>query len=145
MPLLVVNTKNRANIYSYSLSMLQDIRGRNSDVGESNSRVVGVTSLQETMYNCDRYPGANQPLNSIVYDLETLCSFGYISYLKYPKVLGEHCNTGNEHTRELFFQFYDMLNKPKPEKDEFEKNYPGFTITDEIERFKEVFNVSINL
>jgi hypothetical protein len=38
-----------------------------------------------------------------------------------------------------------MENRTKPEKDEFEKNHPGFTIADEIERFKEVFNVSINL
>jgi hypothetical protein len=38
-----------------------------------------------------------------------------------------------------------MENRSKAEKDEFEKNYPGFSITDEIERFKEVFNVSINL
>jgi hypothetical protein len=38
-----------------------------------------------------------------------------------------------------------MQNRSKLEKEEFEKNYPGFSITDEIERFKEVFNVSINL
>jgi hypothetical protein len=69
MPLLVVNSKYRGNMYSYVLSMLQDIRGRNSDAGESNSRVVGVTSLQVTMYNCDRYAGANEALNCIVYDL----------------------------------------------------------------------------
>jgi hypothetical protein len=68
-----------------------------------------------------------------------------MSYLKYPKILGEHRNTRNKYTRGLFFQFYDMLNKTKAEKDEFEKNYPGFSIADEIERFKEVFNVSINL
>jgi hypothetical protein len=84
MPLFVVNSKNRENMYSYVISMLQDIRGRNSDAGESNSRVVGVISLQVTVYNCDRYPGANQALNSIVFDLvhnrfaftvnlETLC------------------------------------------------------------------------
>jgi hypothetical protein len=158
MPLLVVNNKNRGNMYSYSLSMLQDIRGRNSDVGESNSRVVGITSLQVTMYNCDRYAGANEALNCIVYDLvrnryaftvnlETLCWFGCMSYLKYPKVPGEHRNTRNKYTRELFFQFYDMEmeNKNKGEKEEFEKNYPGFSIADEIERFKEFFNVSINL
>jgi hypothetical protein len=156
MPLLVVNSKNRANMYIYELTMLEDIRGRNSNAGESNSRVVGVTSLQVTMNNCYRYAGANQALNSIVFDLvhnrfaftvtlETLCWFGCMSYLKYQKVPGEHRNTRNKYTRELFFQFYDMLNKTKVEKDEFEKNYPGFSITDEIERFKEVFNVSINL
>jgi hypothetical protein len=72
--------------------MLQDIRGRNSDAGESNSRLVGVTSLQVTMYNCDRYAGTNQASNSIIYDLvhnrfaftvnlETLCWFGCMSYL----------------------------------------------------------------
>jgi hypothetical protein len=116
IPLLVVNSKNRANMYSYALSMLQDIRGRNSDAGKSNTRDVGINSLQVTMYDCGRYAGANQALNSIVYglvhnrfaftvNLETLCWFGYMSYLKYPKVLGEA----------------------------------------EIERFKEVFNVSINL
>jgi hypothetical protein len=136
--------------------MLQDIRGRNSDTGESNSRVVGVTFLQVTMYNCDRQAGANQVLNSIVYDLvhsrfaftvnlETLCWFGCMSHIKYPKVPGEHRNTRDKYTRELFFQFYDMLNRTKIEKDEFEKNYPGFSITDEIERFKEVYNVIINL
>jgi hypothetical protein len=38
-----------------------------------------------------------------------------------------------------------MLNRSKAEKYEFEKNYPGFSIIDEIEKFKEVFNVSINL
>jgi hypothetical protein len=95
-----VNSKNRGNMYSYALRMLQDIRGRNSDAGESNSRIVGVTSLQVTMYNCDRYSGANQALNSIIYDLlrnryaftvnlETLCWFGCMSYLRYPKVPGE--------------------------------------------------------
>jgi hypothetical protein len=108
------------------------------------------------MFNCDRYAGANQALNYIVFDLvhnrfaftvnlETLCWFGCMSYLKYPKVPGEHRNTSNKYPRELFFQYYDILNKSKAEKDEFEKNYPGFNITDEIERFKEVFNVSINL
>jgi hypothetical protein len=96
--------------------MLQDIRGRNSDAGESNSRVVGVTSLQITMYNCDRYTGPNQTLNSIVYDLvhnrfafivnlETLSWFGCMSYLKFPKKTGEHCNTRNKYTHELFFEF----------------------------------------
>jgi hypothetical protein len=92
MPLLVVNNKNKVNMYSYALSMLQDIRRRNSDAGESNSRVVGVTSLQVTMYSYDRYAGANQALNSIVFDLvhnrfaftvnlENLCWFRYMSYL----------------------------------------------------------------
>jgi hypothetical protein len=156
MPLLVVNSKNKANMYSYALSILQDIRGRNSDAGESNSRVVGVTSLQVTMYNCDIHACANQALNSIVYDLvhnrfaftinlETQCWFGCMSYLKYPKVPEEDRNSRNKYTRELFFQFYNILNKPKVEKDDFEKNYPGFSIVDEIERFKEDFNVSINL
>jgi hypothetical protein len=80
--------------------MLQYIRGRNSDAGESNSRVLGVTSLQVTMYNCNRYPGTNQALNSIVFNLihnrfaftvnfENLCWFGCISYLKFPKEPGE--------------------------------------------------------
>jgi hypothetical protein len=115
-------------MYSYALSMLQDIRGRNSDAGESNSSVVGVTSLQITMYNCDRYTGANQALNSIVYDLvhnrfaftvnlQTLCWFGCMSYLKYPKVPGEHRNTRNKYTRELLYKFYNIKNRSKPEKD----------------------------
>jgi hypothetical protein len=89
------------------------------------------------MYNCDRYAGANQALNFIIHDLvhnrfaftvilETLCWFGCMSNLKYQKVLGEHHNT-------------------KAEKNKFEKNCPGFSIDDEIKRFKEVFNVSINL
>jgi hypothetical protein len=66
---------------------LQDIGGRNSDAGESKSTVAGVTSPPVTMYNCDIYVGANQALNSIVFDLvhnkfafsvnlETLCWFG---------------------------------------------------------------------
>jgi hypothetical protein len=38
-----------------------------------------------------------------------------------------------------------MENRSKAEKDEFEKNYPGFSTADEIDRFKEVFNVSINV
>jgi hypothetical protein len=38
-----------------------------------------------------------------------------------------------------------MQNRRKAEKYEFEKNYPDFSITDKIEIFKEVFNVSINL
>jgi hypothetical protein len=108
------------------------------------------------MYNCDRYTGTNQALNSIVFDLvrnryaftvnlETLCWFGCISNLKYLKVPSEHRNIRSKYTRELFFQFYEMLNKPEVEKDEFEKNCPGFSITDEIERFKEVFNINIYL
>jgi hypothetical protein len=60
MPLFVVNTKNKANMYNYTLSILQDIRGINSDAGERNSREIGITSLQVTMFNCDRYSGANQ-------------------------------------------------------------------------------------
>jgi hypothetical protein len=91
-------------MYNYTLSMLEDIRGRNSDAGESNSRVVDATSFHITMYNCDRYAGANQALNSIVYNLvhnrfvftvnlENPCWFCCISYLKYQKVLGEHRNT----------------------------------------------------
>jgi hypothetical protein len=38
-----------------------------------------------------------------------------------------------------------MLNKIKVEKDEFEKNYSCFSITDEIERYKEVLNITVNL
>jgi hypothetical protein len=82
------------------------MRGRNSDGGESNSRVVGVTSLQITMYNCDRYAGANQTLNSIVY---------YIVNNRFAFIR-------NKYTHELFFQLYDMHNRSKLEKDEFKKN-----------------------
>jgi hypothetical protein len=60
--------------------MLQDIRGRNSDAAESKSRVLGVTSLQVTMYNWDRYAGANETLNSIVFDL-------FIADLHLPLIL----------------------------------------------------------
>jgi hypothetical protein len=60
------------------------------------------------MYNSDRYAGPNEVLYSIVYDLvrnryaftvnlATLCWFGCISYLKYPKVRGKHRNTRNKY------------------------------------------------
>jgi hypothetical protein len=156
MPLLVVNSKNKANKYNYALSILQDLRGRNIDARESKSRVVGVTSLRVTMYNCDRYVCANQALNSIVYDIiqnrfaftvnfESLCWFGCMSYLKFSKVLGEHRNTCNKYTCELFLQFYSMQNVIKAEKDIFEKTYTVVSLVDEIERFKEISNVTIKL
>jgi hypothetical protein len=31
IPFLIVSTKNKTNVYNYTLSILQDIRGRNSD------------------------------------------------------------------------------------------------------------------
>jgi hypothetical protein len=49
-------------MYNYTLSILQAIKRRNSDVGENNCRVVQVT-----FYNYNRYAGANKELNSIVF------------------------------------------------------------------------------
>jgi hypothetical protein len=91
------------------LSILQDIRWRNGDAWESNSRVVGVNSLKVTMYNFYTNAGANQAINYIVFkldhkiiaftvNLENLCWFGWMSYLKFQKVPGEYRNIHKKYT-----------------------------------------------
>jgi hypothetical protein len=99
MPLLVVTPNTKENMNSYFLSMLKEITNKNGDGAESSHRVIGVTRLQITLYDCDLKLGAKLAADSIVHqlvrnlyaftvNLQNLCWFGCMSYLKFPRLQG---------------------------------------------------------
>jgi hypothetical protein len=68
-----------------------------------------------------------------------------MSYLKFPRLQGEHYHKREKYTREFFFNFYGKDLLSPSEKAQFEADYPGFNMTTEMERFLQFFNVSVNV
>jgi hypothetical protein len=159
-PLLVVTAQNTQPLKDYAKALLKYIQGKNSDGGESSHRVVAVTKLMCTVYNCDTKIGGG-PLNAIVYELvnnqyaytvnlENLCLFGCLSYLLFPRGADgkkENVNIRNKFTRELFHRYNNTEGLSAEEKEQIENSYPGFNLADEdeIHRFMQFFDVSINI
>jgi hypothetical protein len=68
-----------------------------------------------------------------------------MSYLKFPRLQCEHYYKREKYTRELFLSFYGKDILSRPEKAQFEGDYPKFNITTEMERFLQFLNVSVNV
>jgi hypothetical protein len=76
-----------------------------------------------------------------------LCLFGCRSYLTNPKKGkgGENEKTRMHFTRECFFHFYGYQNLSEEDKKLKLKNYKGFILATEIEKFMSFFQTDVNV
>jgi hypothetical protein len=160
-PLCNVSHDNVEPACDYAMALLKSIQSKNSDGGESNHRIIAVTKLMLVCYFCDggKIGTKTSALDKFIFslvnnkfayttNLKNLCWFGCMSFILFPlctDMKKENVKTRNKYTRELFYRFYSIENKPRNFKILFESDYTGFDITTEIERFKNFFNVSVNV
>jgi hypothetical protein len=158
-PLLLVTYKTYVrDIKPFILNHLKDLQSKNSDNGESNHRIITMYNLQYFLNDLGKPIGRKVGIKILAFDFVKnsfastitdyqLCWFGCICYLTNPK---RSRNSENEGTRmylakQCFFHFYDYQNLSEENKKLKLKDYNGFDLAKEIERFMSFFQTNVNI